>query len=278
MPGLVLQALPRNDDGPARLGFTVTKKIGNAVIRNRTRRRLKEAARLVLADQPLRGVDLVLIGREGTAKRDFGALQDDFRRAMTKALRSSPRSGQGGLGRMTPAAHVAVGAVRVYQWTVRPVDRRELPVLAELQRLRDRRLPRPWGAARQRAGGAAHPALQSVARRRLRSGPGACDCPNGAVMDQKRLFLAIAISLAILLGFQVLIAPHLPQPPQPPQQIASSETTPTPTPTVPAQGSPGAAARPPARPCPGRCRGCRSRPIACVGRSACSARGSMISC
>ena len=48
MPGLVLQALPRDDQAPARLGFTVTKKIGNAVIRNRTRRRLKEAARLVL--------------------------------------------------------------------------------------------------------------------------------------------------------------------------------------------------------------------------------------
>jgi ribonuclease P protein component len=90
MPGLVLQALPRADDGPARLGFTVTKKIGNAVIRNRTRRRLKEAARLVLAEQPVRGVDLVLIGRAGTAKRDFAALQDDFRRAMTKAMRAEP--------------------------------------------------------------------------------------------------------------------------------------------------------------------------------------------
>ncbi len=60
-------------------------------------------------------------------------------------------------------------------------------------------------------------------------------------MDQKRLFLAIAISIAILLGFQVLISPHLPQPPRP-QQIASSETTPTQTPTVPSQGSPGVAA------------------------------------
>jgi ribonuclease P protein component len=97
MPGLVLQALPRNDDDPARLGFTVTKKIGNAVIRNRTRRRLKEAARLVLAGQPVRGVDLVLIGREGTAKRDFGALQDDLRRALTRALKADsaarPRAG-----------------------------------------------------------------------------------------------------------------------------------------------------------------------------------------
>jgi ribonuclease P protein component len=85
MPGVVLQVLPREDDGPARLGFTVTKKIGNAVMRNRTRRRLKEAARLVLAEQPVNGVDLVLIGRAGTAGRDFGALQDDVRRALVKA-------------------------------------------------------------------------------------------------------------------------------------------------------------------------------------------------
>jgi ribonuclease P protein component len=84
MPGLVLQALPRDDEGPARLGFTVTKKIGNAVIRNRTRRRLKEAARRVLTEWPLSGVDLVLIGRAGTIERDFSSLQDDLRRALAK--------------------------------------------------------------------------------------------------------------------------------------------------------------------------------------------------
>jgi ribonuclease P protein component len=84
MPGLVLQALPRDDDAPARLGFTVTKKIGNAVIRNRTRRRLKEAARLVLTERPVAGVDLVLIGRAGTADRNFSALQNDVRRALAK--------------------------------------------------------------------------------------------------------------------------------------------------------------------------------------------------
>jgi YidC/Oxa1 family membrane protein insertase len=60
-------------------------------------------------------------------------------------------------------------------------------------------------------------------------------------MDQKRLFLAIAISVAILLVFQVLIAPHMPQPPHPttpaPQQTASQSSGPT-----PAQGSPGASA------------------------------------
>ena len=82
--GLVLQALARNDDAPARLGFTVTKKIGNAVERNRTRRRLKEAARLLLRERPLTGVDLVLIGREATRSRDFGDLISDLRRALDK--------------------------------------------------------------------------------------------------------------------------------------------------------------------------------------------------
>ena len=95
MPGLVLQALPRDDTGPARLGFTVTKKIGNAVVRNRTRRRLKEAARLVLAEQPVAGVDLVLIGRAGTADRDFVA----------PAERCAPGAGQGGRWHDAGGAH-----------------------------------------------------------------------------------------------------------------------------------------------------------------------------
>jgi ribonuclease P protein component len=85
MPGLVLQALKRGDDAPARLGFTVTKKVGNAVIRNRTRRRLKEAARLLLREQPVAGADLVLIGRDATRSRDFAALREDLRRALAKA-------------------------------------------------------------------------------------------------------------------------------------------------------------------------------------------------
>ena len=90
MPGVVLQALKRNDDAPARIVFTVTKKVGNAVVRNRTRRRLKEATRLLLAEPKLvrgglTGVDLVLIGRDGTRKRDFAALKRDIVRAMEKA-------------------------------------------------------------------------------------------------------------------------------------------------------------------------------------------------
>ncbi len=82
--GVVLQALVRQDDAPARLGFTVTKKVGNAVVRNRTRRRLKDAARLVFAERPVSAVDLVLIGRDSTRKRNFIALQGDIRRALDR--------------------------------------------------------------------------------------------------------------------------------------------------------------------------------------------------
>jgi len=84
--GLVLQAHARGDTGPARVGFTVTRKVGNAVVRNRTRRRLKEAARLLLRAQPLVGADLVVIGRDATRGRRFADLIDDLRRALAKAL------------------------------------------------------------------------------------------------------------------------------------------------------------------------------------------------
>ncbi len=92
-PGLVLQAMPRGDDLPVRLGFTVTKKVGNAVVRNRTRRRLREAARLLLRDAPARGADLVLVGRDTTRTRPFLLLIDDLRRGLRKlgvAMREAP--------------------------------------------------------------------------------------------------------------------------------------------------------------------------------------------
>ena len=82
--GVVLQALSRSDSLPVRLGFTVTKKVGNAVVRNRTRRRLKEAMRLLLRERPVTGADIVLIGRGSTRKRNFIALQADIRRALEK--------------------------------------------------------------------------------------------------------------------------------------------------------------------------------------------------
>lgn len=89
--GLVLQVLDRDDALPARIGFTVTKKVGNAIVRNRTRRRLKEAARLLLAAEPVVGCDLVVIGRDTTRGRPFLDLTDDLRRALRKAgARLSP--------------------------------------------------------------------------------------------------------------------------------------------------------------------------------------------
>ncbi|CAH0238609.1 ribonuclease P protein component [Roseomonas sp. CECT 9278] len=83
-PGLVLQAAP-GDAGVLRVGFTVTKKVGNAVVRNRARRRLKEAARLTLPDIGATGWDLVLIGRDGTRRRDFATLVADLRGALRQA-------------------------------------------------------------------------------------------------------------------------------------------------------------------------------------------------
>ena len=70
----------QDDSQPdSRVGFTVTKKVGNSVIRNRTKRRLREALRLVAREDGLPLGDFVLIGRDGTRRREFPLLQDDLR-------------------------------------------------------------------------------------------------------------------------------------------------------------------------------------------------------
>jgi ribonuclease P protein component len=86
-PGFVLQAL-KNESGTAlRVGYTATKKIGNAVARNRARRRLKEAARLTLADMRLSGVELVFICRQETATIPFATLQSGLKSAIAEAIK-----------------------------------------------------------------------------------------------------------------------------------------------------------------------------------------------
>ena len=87
-PGFVLLVRQRNDgDAAMRLGITVTKKIGNAVIRNRMKRRFRELARAVIETNGASGADHILIGRAGGVERDFAALKADLSKALEKATR-----------------------------------------------------------------------------------------------------------------------------------------------------------------------------------------------
>ena len=92
-PGFMLQALKTpatpelNASTPeVRLGFTATKKLGNAVTRNRAKRRLREAARLVLAGRDAQGAELVLVGRRETGTIDFATLRQNLAKAVDEVL------------------------------------------------------------------------------------------------------------------------------------------------------------------------------------------------
>jgi ribonuclease P protein component len=88
MPGFVLLVRPRGDGSPAmRVGYTVTKKIGGSVVRNRMKRRLRALARELLPSEGIPGADHVLIGRVGGIERDFTALRRELTKALAKVRR-----------------------------------------------------------------------------------------------------------------------------------------------------------------------------------------------
>ncbi len=88
MPGFLLQARRRKPDEPAegvRVGYTCSKKLGNAVIRNRAKRRLRALAREVMPGMAQNGWDYVLVGRPGaTVERGFADLRADLRAALAR--------------------------------------------------------------------------------------------------------------------------------------------------------------------------------------------------
>jgi ribonuclease P protein component len=85
-PSLVLQARRRRNDetGAARFGFTATKRLGSAVKRNRARRRLKEAVRLVAPSHARAGYDYVVIARQGTLTHAFPDIVKELQTALRR--------------------------------------------------------------------------------------------------------------------------------------------------------------------------------------------------
>jgi len=87
-PGFVLLVRPNGGSGGGkgkRFGITVTKKIGNAVVRNRMKRRFRELLRAALPGEGLPDHDHVLIGREGGVERDFALLRQELSAALARA-------------------------------------------------------------------------------------------------------------------------------------------------------------------------------------------------
>jgi ribonuclease P protein component len=89
----VLQGRQRDDEGPARVGFTVSKKVGTAVERNRVRRRLKEAVRRSASRQMRPGHDYVIVGRRAALTVDFARLMGDLEQSLNRLhdRRGEPR-------------------------------------------------------------------------------------------------------------------------------------------------------------------------------------------
>jgi len=92
-PFFLLEVLTHRGDAPPRVGFTVTKKVGNAVVRNRVRRRLREALRVHAAADMAAGTDYVIVGRQECLAASFEELAGELSRRLKKpAPRADARS------------------------------------------------------------------------------------------------------------------------------------------------------------------------------------------
>jgi ribonuclease P protein component len=97
MPGFVLLVRDRGDGDPSiRLGITVTKKIGGAVVRNRMKRRFRALARELLPTGGVAGADHVLIGRAGGVERDYALLRTELAKALRKLSVTPAKAGVSG--------------------------------------------------------------------------------------------------------------------------------------------------------------------------------------
>lgn len=104
-PGFVLLTRANGGEG-TRYGITVTKQIGNAVVRNRMKRRFRELLRELLPDQGIPDHDHVLIGRAGGVERNFQAMHAELGKALARAREGKgdpsrgrrPRRGNRGTG------------------------------------------------------------------------------------------------------------------------------------------------------------------------------------
>lgn len=89
-PGFVVQLLPTEPGSRLRVGFTASRKVGNAVHRNRARRRLRAAIALELASRPIDALDIVMIARKDTDSIGFAALRRDMGAIFDQLMANSP--------------------------------------------------------------------------------------------------------------------------------------------------------------------------------------------
>jgi len=101
-PGFVVQELRRQDGGPARVGFTVSRRVGGAVERNRVRRQLREIVRLSAAGGLKAGSDYVVVARRTAFDISFGKLTVDFAGALKRLEKKA--GGRPGPGVPSPPA------------------------------------------------------------------------------------------------------------------------------------------------------------------------------